>query len=103
MRLEERETTVSYTDADTVATVMSYNAAMASRLKRLLAEHPDEVTLVWESEGGVEVRVPKKWIKVQPPRAAKEYTEEEREAIRERMSAMRAKRSYVDKEKNAEN
>lgn len=81
MRLEERETTVNYTDADTVATVMSYNAAMAARLKRLLAEHPDEVTLVWESEGGVEVRLPKKWIKVQPP---KKLSEEQLAGMRER-------------------
>lgn len=80
MRLEERETTVNYTDADSVATVMSYNVAMAARLKRLLAERPDEVTLVWESEGGVEVRVPKKWIKVQPPR---KLSEEQLEAARE--------------------
>lgn len=80
MRLEERETTVNYTDADTVATVMSYNAAMAARLKRLLAEHPDEVTLVWESEGGVEVRVPKKWVRVSPPR---KLSEEQLEAARE--------------------
>ena len=78
MRLEERETTVNYTDADSVATVMSYNADMASRLKKLLAERPDEVTLVWESEGGVEVRVPKKWIKIIPSR---ELTEKQREHL----------------------
>lgn len=88
MRLEERETTVNYTDADSVATVMSYNAAMAARLKRLLAEHPDEVTLVWESEGGVEVRVPKKWVRVSPPRKV-EYTDEQLEVMRERGKALR--------------
>jgi hypothetical protein len=95
MRLEERETTVNYTDADTVATVMSYNAAMASRLKRLLAEHPDEVTLVWESEGGVEVRLPKKWIKVQPPPT---ISDERREAMRESMQRLR--RSSGENEQN---
>lgn len=78
MRLEERETTVNYTDADAVATVMSYNAAMAARLKRLLAEHPDEVTLVWESEGGVEVRLPKKWVRINPTR---ELSEKQREHL----------------------
>ena len=95
MRLEERETTVNYTDADTLATVMSYNAAMAARLKRLLAEHPDEVTLVWESEGGVEVRLPKKWIKVQPPPT---ISDERREAMRESMQRLR--RSSGENEQN---
>lgn len=91
MRQEERETTVSYSDADETATVMSYSAAMVNRLKKLAEEKPDEAKIVWtdEKDGGIEVRVPKKWIKVSPTVKVK-MTEEKRTALRERMNRINA-------------
>lgn len=82
MRNEERETCISYADSDDKAIISSYNAQMVKRLEQLLGDYPDDVTLVWtdtiDDVDGVEVRLPKKWIKIHPPR---NLSDEQRQAM----------------------
>lgn len=82
MRNEERETCINYDDSDPQATVSSYNAQMVKRLKQLVEDYPDDVRLVWtcmaDGTEGMEVFLPKKWIKIHPPR---NLSEEQRRAM----------------------
>lgn len=85
MTREEAETTVNYNETDAPATVETANAALMRRLLRFAQERPDEVRVVLVStESGnayARFEVPKKWIKINPPR---QVSEQQRAAMSER-------------------
>ena len=84
----ERETSILYDDADRSAKVYTYNATLKKKMDRLAAERPEEViTLKSDEINGYGIySVPKKWIKISPPRYV---SEEQRKVYSERMKAMR--------------
>lgn len=56
-----------------------------NRLAKLHVEHPTEVELVADNpDGGVYYRIPKSWVKITPP-VKRNLTEEQRNALRERL------------------
>ena len=72
MEREEMETIVNFNDAEPVASVYTLNKALQNRLAKLAAERPEECIADPDarlSDGmAVSYIVPKKWIKVSPPR-----------------------------------
>lgn len=83
----ERETIINYNNEDGTATVYTYHRALQNKLNKLLGVNPN-ISIVRKGEEWVEYQVPKKWIKVSPPRQTN-YTDEQRAAMAERLAAAR--------------
>ncbi len=71
MRLSrlEQETIINFNEAEANAEVYTYNAALQRRLLELCAERPEQARKTGMSGGGaLTFTIPKKWVKVVPPR-----------------------------------
>lgn len=79
----EKETILNFNEGEKTASVYTYNTPMRRRLDQLLKTRPDEISVVRSGEDFTEYVVPKKWIKVSPPRRV---SEEAKERARNRMN-----------------
>lgn len=90
---EEKETVIRFDESPDKATLFTYNGALIRKMDSYMASHPDDVECVRrdnvECLESVTYRVPKRWIKVSPPR---QMSEENRQKSAERMKAMQAKK-----------
>lgn len=79
----ERETIITYNEQEKTAVVYTCNPVLKRKLDGLTAARPDECKLLrrFPDGVGVEYEVPKKWVKVSPPRFVSEET---RAALAER-------------------
>lgn len=69
------------------ATVTFSSRRHITRIRRLAAAHPEAVEIIREPEhndGYLYARIPASWIRINPPKEMN-YTEEQREAIGERL------------------
>lgn len=90
---EEQETQIIISHLDKKAYVFTCASPMYDKLYALL-EH-QEAELCQDNKYGVEISVPMSWIKIRPP-IKRNYTEEQRRAIAERLkSAVRKKEENV--------
>ena len=81
--LEERETIITFNEKDETASVYTMNRALARRLDNLTATRANETRRVKTyPDGAQEYEVPKKWVKVNPPRV---YSEEQRAEMAARL------------------
>lgn len=85
---EERETIINFNEAAATASIYTHNRAIQNKLNKLREEYNIEV--VDAGDGWTEYLVPKKWVRVAPPRQVN-YTEEQRAAMAERLAATRNK------------
>lgn len=79
----ERETIVNFNDGEDVASVYTHNRALRRKLDKLAADRPEDCKLFRVSHDGLaaEFYVPKKWIKISPPR---QVSQAQREKMQER-------------------
>lgn len=86
----EQETIINFNEEEKVASVYTFNRALQRKLARLAEEHPDECirAKTWQPGESVEYIVPKKWIKVSPPKKVN-YTDEQKAALAERLASVR--------------
>lgn len=86
----ERETLIDFNEIEKTASVYTCNKALQNKLRRLAEERPEECRIVEEypESKAIEFDVPKKWIKVSPPRTVN-LTEEQKAEIAERLRAFR--------------
>ena len=85
----ERETIITFNDADKTANIYSTSQTWINKIKKFDG---------WRENGpGVEVDVPKKWIRVQRPNVC---SEEAREKRREAMKKynLRRKKTFANEE-----
>lgn len=71
MRLSnlERETIILWNEAESVAEVYTHCPALQKQLAALCRSHPEQVRRTDDNErGGLTFSLPKKWLKVTPPR-----------------------------------
>lgn len=65
----EQETIINFTEAERTASVYTHNEALKRQLLELCQSHPEQVRQTdancW---GGLTFELPKKWLKVSPPR-----------------------------------
>lgn len=83
----ERETIITYNEDEKTAEVFTYRKTLIKKLDALCDERDDIKCIRAERYGGCDVReyvVPKKWIKVSPPKRV-EMTEEAKAAAAERL------------------
>jgi len=97
MAMENNENMIEFISGTRSATVTFTNRKHISRIKQLYEERGDEFRYYHENkDGSVCAKIPLKWIKVNAgskpgTRAKREMTEEQKEALRERLAAGRAK------------
>lgn len=87
----EQETIINYNEEEKTATVYTFNRGLKAKLAKLAAERPEDCVLSEDYANGSQTyTVPKRWIKVSPPR---KVSEEQKKAAAERMAAWRASRN----------
>lgn len=84
----EKETSILYNEAESTAEICTYNRALRNKLEKLKVEYPDECIecIGLGRDDLCKYTVPKKWIKVSPP---KKISEEQRQAAAERLKKYR--------------
>ena len=87
----EKETIINYNNEESTAQVFTYHRALQNKLNKLIGVNPD-ISILRHGDEWTEYIVPKKWIKVSPPRQIN-YTDEQRAAMAERMAAAKSKKS----------
>lgn len=97
--MENIENMIEFISGQRSATVTFTNQKHINRMKKLYAERGDEFKYFVENkDGSVCAKIPLKWIKINPgsvPGTGKkrEMTEDQKEALRQRLAAGRAKAS----------
>lgn len=91
MKLEkiEQETILLYNNAEKEANVYSCNEDVKKQVRQLAKDFPEQVKIKRDDEITIDAVVPKKWIKIVPPR---KLSDEQRKAAAERMKSVRLKR-----------
>ena len=65
----EQETIINFNEAERTASVYTHNEALKGRLLALCRTHPERVRQTAANAwGGLTFELPKKWLKVSPPR-----------------------------------
>ena len=89
-----KETSVNCLNVDDYATFCSSEKKWINKILNLHQKHPDKVQILHypEDNGGmIYAHIPKKWLKVAPP-PVRNYTEEQKAAMAERLAAAREKK-----------
>ena len=85
LTLYEKETIINYNEAESSANIYTHNVALRNKLLNLSQTEAD-LRMIHLGADMIEVEVPKKWIRVNPPRKLSEQTRLE---LKERMLALR--------------
>ncbi len=65
----ERETVINFNEAERTASVYTHNAALKEQLSELCRIHPEQMRqTAANSSGGLTFELPKKWLRIAPPR-----------------------------------
>ena len=82
----EQETVILFNEAEANASVYTYNGTLKRKLSGLCSTRPEEARQTKDDgRGGLTFEVPKRWVKVN---AGPVYTEEQRQAMKERARAI---------------
>ena len=85
------ETIVNFNAEDKTANCFTLDKTVKRKWEKLIEERPDEVSVIRNSENVLEIEVPKKWVKVRPPR---KVSDEQKAAASERLKAAREKKLF---------
>lgn len=77
----ERETIITYNNAENTANCFTLSLPVRRRLLQLAEEYPDEVHINKQEEDMIDVDIPKSWVKIRPPRR---LSDEQKAALAER-------------------
>ncbi len=85
----ERETIAIYNQSERTAIIFTYNPALQNQLAELCAAYPDCVRQTAANDsGGLTFELPKKWLRVVPPRVLSPA----QRAVVERMNQIKHKK-----------
>ena len=88
-----KETCVEYINENKTATFCSSETKWINKILKLKDAHPGDVEIIRmpeDNQGYILAHVPKKWLKISPPRQVN-YTDEQKAAMAERLAAAREK------------
>lgn len=81
----EQETIFNYNQEEKTASCYTHDPALIRKLDKL-AENDEAIIVIREGDGWKEYNLPKKYLKVRPPR---KLSDEQREEMANRMKSMR--------------
>lgn len=85
LSLLEQETIFIMNEKEKNATIFTYNRAYQKKLEELCKNYPNKVIYEKENnDGAVTYTLPKKWLKITPPRQPSEKRKQILEKMRER-------------------
>lgn len=87
----EKETIINFNEGDQTASVYTYSRRLQNKLNKLVGVNPD-ISIERQDDECTTYIVPKKWIKVSPPRQVN-YTDAQKAAMAERLAAAREKKA----------
>lgn len=101
MTAEERETIILFNEADSTATIETFNKSLISKLNESCEKYPEQFKLLKENrvDGVNKYSIPKKYVKIAAP-ITRNFTDEQREAMANRLKGAREKRKGLKQEKN---
>ena len=79
------ETSIERLQGDTYCNVYTGERKFVNKLLELYEEYPEDITLIKYNDGSVGAKVPYDWFRFIKPPAKRNYTEEQRKAMGERM------------------
>ena len=95
----ERETIINFNEEEQEARIYTFNKALQTRLRKLSSERPKDCCLDPDDRltgnGAAAFIVPKRWVKVAPPRTVT-MSEEQAEAARERLKVAREAKKALE-------
>ena len=92
----ERETILLFNEAEPTASVYTFNPALQKQLAALCRTHPNQVSMTYKgSQGAIDFQIPKKWIRIVPPRI---LTPAQREVIEKMNEQKRQKKFQLTEE-----
>ena len=86
------ETSIERIQGDTYCNVYTGERKFVNQLLQLNKDYPDEVQLTDYGDGTVGAKVPYSWFRFVKPPTKRNYTEEQRKAMGERMKKAREER-----------
>ena len=89
---EEQETTIIMEALSKTAEIYTCEPNTIRQMEKLAEAHPDEVVIERPDDYGIIVRLPRRYISVRAPKKMN-YTEEQKQAMRERIAVLNSKRS----------
>lgn len=85
-----KETSIDKIVGEEYLTVYSNEKAIVNKIKELASKYPSEVTIIKKYEDGtINAHFPSNWFRFIKPPAKRNYTEEQRKAMGERMKKAR--------------
>lgn len=88
----EKETYINFNDAEPEATLCTYNAAWLRKMDDLSRDNPS-VQVVRRTDDYGEYSLPKKWVKVNPPR---QLSEERKQKLVEQLRVINEAKKDAD-------
>lgn len=83
----EKETIITFNEAEKTAEIFTYNSKMLRSLSTLAADRPDDAQRIkTNADGGETYRIPKSWVKVKAPRIMSESELVKRQALARQLS-----------------
>ena len=85
-----KETSIDKIAGEEYLTVYSNEKAIVNKIKELKSQYPTEVIIIKEYEDGtINAHFPSNWFKFVKPPTKRNYTEEQKQAAKERMKKAR--------------
>ena len=96
--IEEQETTMNvFPKASGIpCEIYSCIPTEVAKIKKYAEKYPDELTIIKEDDIGIFATAPAKWFRFAPP-IKRNYSEEQKQALRERAKVAREKKRENDK------
>ena len=89
--LEEQETTFNLYPKKSgyQCEIYSCTPSDIALIKKYAKEYPNDIIIIREDDISIDAKAPREWFKMKPPTHRK-MTEEQKQALRERLAAQRA-------------
>jgi len=85
----DQDNSVEFVKGSKTATCTFSQQRYVGKIKKLAAEHPNEVEIVAENKNSIVAHIPVSYVKISPPR---QMSDEQRQAAGERLKASRKER-----------